>query len=170
MAAQIHCVLMLESEQWEMKVTGDELSNPIKEQNHVFGTVITRTHNLFRKGNSYKINVNHIGTDSAYLGSYGEPDYDYEARVKILTEDTPHWIQDEDSLLGIDGSSTTNGAKGKTAHLHLVKVEPPEYPFHKPNGSTNLLPNQVLSNDVDFPDSFPDLDGKRHTKHRRLAM
>ena len=51
------------SEQWEMKVTGDELPNPIKEQNHVFGTVITRTHNLFRKGNSYEINVNHIGTD-----------------------------------------------------------------------------------------------------------
>ena len=40
-AAQIHCVLMLDSEQWEMKVTGDELPNLIKEQNHVFGTVIT---------------------------------------------------------------------------------------------------------------------------------
>ena len=119
-----------ESERWKMSITGGGLVSPIQPQSEGFGNVNSRIFNQFRRGNRYEITVQHVATDPEFLHRSGSPDYDYEARVEVLTENTPHWIEDEDGLLGRDYSSSTNGAAGKTAILHLLKVIWPEKSGH----------------------------------------
>ena len=106
-----------------MSITGGGLVSPIQPQSEGFGNVNSRIFNQFRRGTRYEITVQHVATDPEFLHRSGSPDYDYEARVEVLTENTPHWIEDEDGLLGRDYSSSTNGAAGKTAILHLLKVD-----------------------------------------------
>ncbi|MEO0475789.1 MAG: hypothetical protein AAF085_07450, partial [Planctomycetota bacterium] len=112
-----------ESERWKMTITGGGITSPIQPQSEGFGNVNSRTFNQFRKGNSYDVTVQHVATDPQYLQQRGSPDYDYEARVEVLTEDVVHWIQDDQDLLGTDYGNDTNTAAGKTAKLHLLKTD-----------------------------------------------
>lgn len=164
------------SERWKMDVSGGPTTLQVQSAN--YGEVTTKTYNQFRKGNTYNITVSHVGTHPGYTASTKDeeceleynggiwcgspsPDYDYWAFVEV-TSDNVGWVteetNEEDPLLGVSSGNETNEASGKTAKLHIVKVEFPDSPYGKPNDASDLQPNQIISNDVQFPPSFPSID------------
>ena len=129
------------SEIYEMSVSGERTA---RLHSGSYGNVADKTFK-FKRGKSYTVKLTHVGS------SRTPPDYDYTAKVEVADGEPPGdaasggiVIEDPNGILGIYNTSTYFFAAGKTAAVHIIKID--QIPL---GGSTNL--NKLIIGKVYVP-------------------
>lgn len=89
----------------------------IHHQAPQFGVVATDDY-TFKRGKKYDVRITHRGSNQA------DPDYDYTAGIRRSSgEQRLLILQDPDDIIGVDETSHTFHARGKSATLYVPRVD-----------------------------------------------
>jgi hypothetical protein len=112
-----------DSERYRLTISGERTLRLVSRD---YGTS-EKLAAVLRKGQTYTINLGHVGTSPEQIQEYGLPDYDYEVRFKENFGQSPNLIfENVDEMFGKhkSGSPTTPGPFDNGGELNAVVHTP----------------------------------------------